>query len=282
MQIGKKIRDLRVSRKLTQQALAEALFVSRSTVAKWENGLGAPSEVNLEALCRFFEVEASYFEEPVTQEELVQVNQAVSRWEKIALGATVILSLLMILMVIGPAFGLHVFEWGLRQQSGASRWDRVENYSVAVYEHGVIGSEGRVTALGNVSDVTDYDWKHREMFGIVPYRRFLFFLKEAEPEMYWLRDETGTVNCGMMYVLRCSDGTIHYYYRRFFIYYYDFVGPELRNSEEMDREDLLFRVGEEMIRLDHYCRFTSETDFTCGEPRLYLGDTLCCFEAFSS
>ena len=51
-----KLKELREKAGLSQQALADKLFVSRSAVAKWENGNGIPSDVNLEAIYELFNV----------------------------------------------------------------------------------------------------------------------------------------------------------------------------------------------------------------------------------
>lgn len=51
-----KLKELREKAGLSQQTLADKLFVSRSAVAKWENGNGIPSDINLEAICSLFEV----------------------------------------------------------------------------------------------------------------------------------------------------------------------------------------------------------------------------------
>ncbi len=44
-----KLKELRMNKNLSQYELAEKIFVSRSTIAKWENGNGIPSDANLEA-----------------------------------------------------------------------------------------------------------------------------------------------------------------------------------------------------------------------------------------
>ena len=56
MAFKERLKKLREEKNLTQRQLAEKIFVSRSTVAKWENGLGIPCDVNLEQLCSFFNV----------------------------------------------------------------------------------------------------------------------------------------------------------------------------------------------------------------------------------
>lgn len=56
MEFKDKLKQLRKEKGLTQSQLAEAIFVSRSTVAKWENGLGLPSPESMAALEQFFAV----------------------------------------------------------------------------------------------------------------------------------------------------------------------------------------------------------------------------------
>ena len=44
MEFKDKLKELRIANNLTQEALAYKLKVSRSTIAKWEAGLGIPLE----------------------------------------------------------------------------------------------------------------------------------------------------------------------------------------------------------------------------------------------
>ncbi len=55
-ELGARIRMLRRERGLTQEALAQALEVSRQAVTKWEDGSSLPSTANLFALAVFFSV----------------------------------------------------------------------------------------------------------------------------------------------------------------------------------------------------------------------------------
>lgn len=55
-ELGTRIRTLRKERGLSQEALAQALEVSRQAVTKWEDGSSLPSTANLFALSGFFGV----------------------------------------------------------------------------------------------------------------------------------------------------------------------------------------------------------------------------------
>ena len=54
MEFNKKLQELRKHKGLTQEELAEALFVSRTAVSKWESGRGYPNIDSLKAIAKFF------------------------------------------------------------------------------------------------------------------------------------------------------------------------------------------------------------------------------------
>ena len=56
MEFNEKLKELRSSRGLTQEELAEALFVSRTAISKWESGRGYPSIDSLREISDFFSV----------------------------------------------------------------------------------------------------------------------------------------------------------------------------------------------------------------------------------
>ena len=56
MTLAEKIRELRVSRGMSQETLAERLRVSRQAVTKWETGAGVPDVDNLMALADVFDL----------------------------------------------------------------------------------------------------------------------------------------------------------------------------------------------------------------------------------
>ena len=54
MDFGEKLQALRKQKNLTQEELAEILFVSRTAVSKWESGRGYPNIDSLKAIAKFF------------------------------------------------------------------------------------------------------------------------------------------------------------------------------------------------------------------------------------
>lgn len=53
---AKKLSDLRKSKGLSQEELAEALYVTRQAISKWENGSGILDIVNIKAIADYFKV----------------------------------------------------------------------------------------------------------------------------------------------------------------------------------------------------------------------------------
>ena len=56
MEFCEKLQELRKNRGLTQEELAEALYVSRTAISKWESGRGYPSIDSLKEISKYFSV----------------------------------------------------------------------------------------------------------------------------------------------------------------------------------------------------------------------------------
>ena len=54
--ISEKMRSLRKEKKLTQKELAEKLYVTPSTVSKWENGVAVPDIYTVTSMADVFDV----------------------------------------------------------------------------------------------------------------------------------------------------------------------------------------------------------------------------------
>jgi len=76
MELNAKIQALRKQKGLTQEELAQALYVSRTAVSKWESGRGYPGLESLRALAKFFGVT---IDELLSGDELLTVAEEDAR-----------------------------------------------------------------------------------------------------------------------------------------------------------------------------------------------------------
>ena len=104
MEFSEKLQELRKARSLTQEELAEALYVSRTAVSKWESGRGYPSIDSLKELSRYFSVSI---------DELVSPDEAIAAAEddrkafvgRLASMVCGMLDILPVLLLLIPMFG---------------------------------------------------------------------------------------------------------------------------------------------------------------------------------
>ena len=104
MEFHEKLQELRKSRSLTQEELAEALFVSRTAVSKWESGRGYPGIDSLKEISRFFSVTV---DELICPEEIISAAENekkdfISRYLTLICG---VLDILPAILLFIPAFG---------------------------------------------------------------------------------------------------------------------------------------------------------------------------------
>lgn len=62
MSLGTQIAELRRKHDMTQEELANRLFVSRELVVKWEKDSNHPGKEAMNDVCNLFKVESEYFE----------------------------------------------------------------------------------------------------------------------------------------------------------------------------------------------------------------------------
>ena len=72
MEFNEKLQQLRKNKGLTQEELAQEIFVSRTAVSKWESGRGYPNIESLKGLAKFFSV---------TVDELISPDEIISAAE---------------------------------------------------------------------------------------------------------------------------------------------------------------------------------------------------------
>lgn len=96
MEFSEKLKQLRLRKGISQAKLADEIHISRSAVAKWENGLGLPNEESLKRLAEYFEIDvAEFLPDKENEQTLVSKNQTIASQKKLIVG-----------LLIGVAAGL--------------------------------------------------------------------------------------------------------------------------------------------------------------------------------
>ena len=104
MEFHEKLQELRKKKGLTQEQLAEHLFVSRAAVSKWESGRGYPNIESLKAIAVFYSVTV---DELLSGEELLTIaedeqTQTAQNFRELVFG---LLDLSAVLFLFLPLFG---------------------------------------------------------------------------------------------------------------------------------------------------------------------------------
>ena len=104
MEFNEKLQELRKSRSLTQEELAEALFVSRTAISKWEQGRGYPSLDSLKEISRFFSVS---IDDLICSEEIISAaadekKECMDKYISLICNT---LDIFLVLLLFLPVFG---------------------------------------------------------------------------------------------------------------------------------------------------------------------------------
>ena len=104
MEFHEKLQELRKRRGLTQEELAQALYVSRTAISKWEQGRGYPSIDSLKEISGYFSVT---IDELLSGEKLISLAEKENRSNirgvcDTLLGVTDLLSFVLIILPLYP------------------------------------------------------------------------------------------------------------------------------------------------------------------------------------
>lgn len=104
MEFHEKLQELRKARGLTQEELAEALFVSRTAVSKWESGRGYPNIDSLKDLAEFFSVTV---DEMLSGEKIISIAEKENKSNiknlcGILIGITDLFAFMLIILPLYP------------------------------------------------------------------------------------------------------------------------------------------------------------------------------------
>ncbi len=103
MEFSEKLQKLRKSKNLTQEQLAQQLYVSRTAVSKWESDRGYPNIDSLKAISKFFSVS---IDELLSGDELIEVCEKESETKVLQVKSVVFaaLDVMAFLLLILPLF----------------------------------------------------------------------------------------------------------------------------------------------------------------------------------
>ena len=135
MEFHFKLQELRKSKGITQEELAEVLFVSRTAVSKWESGRGYPNIDSLKAIARFFSIT---IDELLSGDELLTIaeedqKQTEKRFRDIVFGLLdCCVSMLLFLPFFRQYFDGKIQETSLLVLHNAELYIRVGYYSIVI------------------------------------------------------------------------------------------------------------------------------------------------------
>lgn len=115
------LQKLRTSNNLTQEELAEKLFVSRAAISKWESGRGYPSIDSLKAIANYFGVTIDQLIRGEEVIALAEQDRTESSRKHTALVCGV-LDCLTVLLLFLPVFGDAGASVALPAMTGISGW----------------------------------------------------------------------------------------------------------------------------------------------------------------
>lgn len=104
MEFHEKLQELRKSRGLTQEELAESLYVSRTAISKWESGRGYPSIDSLKEIANYFSVS---IDELLSGDKLLSIADKENKSNirnvcNMLIGIVDVMSLLLIVLPLYP------------------------------------------------------------------------------------------------------------------------------------------------------------------------------------
>lgn len=107
LEFNEKLQELRKNKNLTQEQLAEQLYVSRTAISKWESGRGYPSIDSLKEISKYFSVS---LDDLLSSDEILTLAQADSK-QKILHFKDIVFGLLdcsIVMFLFLPFFGQRI------------------------------------------------------------------------------------------------------------------------------------------------------------------------------
>ena len=155
MEFCDKLKELRAEKGVSQTKLAADIHISRSAVAKWENGLGLPNDESLKLLSEYFGVSIEdLLPDKPTAETIVSKNKTIDQQKKVILGFS-----------IGCAIGLFILAFIFIEPLR----DSLELLGIGT----IISMLGVFNLRGNIGSIHWYNRRKVSKEDQLPYCRFV-------------------------------------------------------------------------------------------------------------
>ena len=135
MEFNEKLQELRKQKGLTQEELAEKLYVSRTAISKWESGRGYPNIESLKAIAKFFSVTV---DELLSSDEILTIaeenqKQTEKHFRDLAFGLLdICMALLLFLPLFATSDGDVIREASLLSLDGVSPYLKTAYFAVVI------------------------------------------------------------------------------------------------------------------------------------------------------
>ena len=117
MEFGTKLKELRATKGVSQAKLAADIHISRSAVAKWENGLGLPNDESLRMLSEYFGIPVSdLIPDKTNAETIVTKNKTINQQKKAIIGLSIGCAAILFILAFRHARKFCVSEFRQTQE----------------------------------------------------------------------------------------------------------------------------------------------------------------------
>ena len=164
MEFNEKLRELRQCRGLTQEELAETLYVSRTAVSKWESGRGYPNIESLKEISKHFSVS---IDELLSGDKLISIAEKenkdnIKNMCDLLLGIADLFSLVLIILPLYPdTVGGFIYSVNLLSYTQATEFNIIIYWImfISLFATGILklvltkSGAGRVNEIVNVASI---------------------------------------------------------------------------------------------------------------------------------
>lgn len=178
MEFNEKLQELRKNKGLTQEELAQILYVSRTAISKWESGRGFPNIESLKSISKYFSVS---LDELLSNEEILTIAEEDTKVRESNIRDLIygLLDCGMGLLLFLPLFGQKSLE--IIQEVSLINLSNIQPYLLILYYAVVIGLVlfGVLTlALQNCRQTIWNKYKYTISLVLSSFGVFLFIISQ--------------------------------------------------------------------------------------------------------